>query len=97
MTRHLTAEELAELVEGSVTRERAASYQAHIAGCVGCAAALAEAIRYRAAWLRRPQLFGIPEEMTTARRATVVLEQDRHVRRPARSFDFDVGCRPRGP
>ena len=66
MTRHLTAEELAELVVGSVTRERAASYQAHIAGCVGCAAALAEAIRYRAAWLRRPQLFGIPEEMTTS-------------------------------
>lgn len=53
MKRHLTAQEMAELVAGTITGERAATLRLHLAGCAGCAAAWAMAVRYRAAWLRR--------------------------------------------
>src|SRR5690349_1928073 len=53
MKRHLTAEEMAELVAGTITGERAATLHLHLAGCAGCSAAWAMAVRYRAAWLRR--------------------------------------------
>jgi len=57
--KHLTGEQLGELVEGTLTRERAAAYHLHLADCAGCAAAWADAVRYRAAWLRQPGQFGL--------------------------------------
>ena len=64
MKRHLTAEEIASLAEGTLTRKRAASFHLHLADCAGCAAAWAEVVRYRAAWLRRRKSFELPSDVS---------------------------------
>src|SRR5262245_7347887 len=61
MTRHLTTEEIAGLAEGMLGRERAAVFHAHLAGCAGCTAAVAEAVRHRAARLARRERFELSQ------------------------------------
>jgi len=58
---------MAELVAGTITRERAATLHLHLADCAGCAAAWAVAVRYRAAWLRRRRALEPPREVGAAR------------------------------
>ena len=51
MITHLSAEEIAELAEGTLTRDRTTAFRTHLAGCPACAAAWADAVRDRATWL----------------------------------------------
>ena len=60
---HIPIEELARLAEGQLTPETAAEAMPHLARCRSCMAAYADAIRYRAAWLARPDAFEPPDDL----------------------------------
>lgn len=54
---HPDLETLAELAEGTLGRAAAQTLRGHLATCRTCTAAYVDAVRYRAAWLARPELF----------------------------------------
>lgn len=57
MNAHPDLETLAELADGSLAPTSALELRVHLARCRSCAAAYVDAVRYRAAWLARPELF----------------------------------------
>jgi tetratricopeptide (TPR) repeat protein len=74
VSRHLSVDEIAVLAEGEIgARERDAAL-GHLATCRSCMAVYADAVRYRAAWLARPDLFRTPE--TLVRFALEALRRD---------------------
>ncbi len=54
---HLSEEELAVLADGCEPRDDPDPRLRHLARCRSCMAAYADAVRYRAAWLARPERF----------------------------------------
>lgn len=61
MTGHIDLETLAALAEGGLASDAAERVRRHLAGCRSCTAAYADAVRYRAAWLARPEAFALTE------------------------------------
>lgn len=57
MTGHWDPETLAELADGTLPPEAATEVRKHLAACRSCMGAYASAVRYRAAWLAKPELF----------------------------------------
>lgn len=60
MNPHVDLEILAALAEGSLGPDDAAAVRIHLATCRSCTAAYADAVRYRAAWLAKPEAFAPP-------------------------------------
>jgi hypothetical protein len=61
MTEHPGLEELAELADGTLAPDTSRRVRSHLAVCRSCTAAYADAVRYRAAWLVRPEFFAAGE------------------------------------
>lgn len=61
MTGHEDLETLAALAEGTLEPRVALRAREHMAACRSCTAAYADAVRYRAAWLSRPEAFAYSE------------------------------------
>ncbi len=54
---HVNTDALAALAEGALSEAEAGPLRDHLATCRTCMAAYADAVRYRAAWLSRPEAF----------------------------------------
>jgi tetratricopeptide (TPR) repeat protein len=74
MAGHLSVDEIAVLAEGEVGAQERDTALAHLAICRSCMAVYADAVRYRAAWLARPDLFRTPD--TLVRFALEALRRD---------------------
>lgn len=80
MSVHPDPESLAELAEGTLERDAARALREHLAACRPCTAAYVDAVRYRAAWLARPELFARAPE--AARRVLALRRARRRERWP---------------
>ena len=65
---HLSEETLARLAEAGSGEESDARAIRHLSACRSCMAAYSDAVRYHAAWIAAPELFGDAVEVPRARR-----------------------------
>jgi tetratricopeptide (TPR) repeat protein len=89
---HLPDEELALLGEGGLHGEDAKRAHRHLAACSTCMAAYADAVRYRAAWLARPESFTSDPELVLA---GIDARHSVESRAPAMAGEWPSFLRPR--